>query len=178
MNPLEFGKQELHDLSVNPSAANLERFFLKRTSVWDYAMFDLGPCTLGICDGLVSALKPFQAFELLPAAAQILIRETDHNKIEQALDMVSDLVTAAGTTKILCTLKNYSTKLKVRHLKPRQVNEFGLTYKVITEKHNKCVIRTFFTSLRFGVASPLYPKTTLHKKCLIHRRYSTLRIEQ
>lgn len=100
MNPLEFGKQELHDLSVNPSAANLERFFLKRISVWDYAMFDLGPCTLGICDGLVSALKPYQAFELLPAAAQILLRETDHNKIEQALDMVSDLVTAAGTTEI------------------------------------------------------------------------------
>ena len=29
--------------------------------------------------------------------------------------------------------------------------------------HNKAVIGTFFASLRFGVATPLYPKTSLHK---------------
>lgn len=28
---------------------------------------------------------------------------------------------------------------------------------------NNAVIGTFFASLRFGVASPLYPKTPLHK---------------
>jgi len=37
--------------------------------------------------------------------------------------------------------------------------------------HNKAVIGTFFASFRFGVASPLYPKTPLHKKCPIQRRY-------
>lgn len=35
-----------------------------------------------------------------------------------------------------------------------------------TKVHNKTVIGTFFASLR----SPLYPKTSLHKKCLIQRR--------
>ncbi len=36
-------------------------------------------------------------------------------------------------------------------------------------KANKAVIGAFFASLRFGVAAPLYPKTPLHKKCLIQR---------
>lgn len=37
---------------------------------------------------------------------------------------------------------------------------------------NKAVIGTFFAALRFGVATPLYPKTPLHKKCPIQRRYA------
>ena len=37
--------------------------------------------------------------------------------------------------------------------------------------HNKAVIGIFFASLRFGVAAPLYPKTPLHKKFPIQRRY-------
>jgi len=32
--------------------------------------------------------------------------------------------------------------------------------------HNKFVNRTFFATLHFAVASPLYRKTPLHKKCL------------
>jgi hypothetical protein len=39
---------------------------------------------------------------------------------------------------------------------------------------NKAVNRTFFASLRFGVASPLYTKTPLHKKCPLQRRYVAL----
>ena len=31
------------------------------------------------------------------------------------------------------------------------------------QKYNKAVIATFFSSFRFWVASPLYPKTPLHK---------------
>lgn len=38
--------------------------------------------------------------------------------------------------------------------------------------HNKAVIGTFFASLRFGVAAPLYPKTPLHKKRPIQQRYA------
>jgi len=41
--------------------------------------------------------------------------------------------------------------------------------------HNKAVNRTFFASLRFGVASPLYTKTPLHKKCPLQRRYMALK---
>jgi hypothetical protein len=36
---------------------------------------------------------------------------------------------------------------------------------------NKAVNRTFFASFRFGVASPLYTKTPLHKKRPLQRRY-------
>jgi len=35
---------------------------------------------------------------------------------------------------------------------------------MINTKHSKIVNRTFFASLHFGVASPLYTKTPLHKK--------------
>ena len=44
--------------------------------------------------------------------------------------------------------------------------------------HNKAVIERFFASFRFGVAPPLYPKTPLHKKCRIQRRYSLINREQ
>lgn len=39
----------------------------------------------------------------------------------------------------------------------------------ICKATNKAVNRTFFASLRFGVASPLYTKTPLHKKCPLQR---------
>jgi hypothetical protein len=38
------------------------------------------------------------------------------------------------------------------------------------DKANKFVNRTFFTSLRFAVAAPLYRKTPLHKKCPLQKR--------
>lgn len=38
-------------------------------------------------------------------------------------------------------------------------------------KHNKFVNRTFFASLLFAVASPLYRKNPLHKKFRLQRRY-------
>ena len=39
------------------------------------------------------------------------------------------------------------------------------------KKPNKFVNRTFLATLRFAVASPLYRKTTLHKKCPLQKRY-------
>jgi 3-oxoacyl-[acyl-carrier-protein] synthase III len=36
-----------------------------------------------------------------------------------------------------------------------------------SKMYNKFIKRTIFTTLRFGVASPLYPKTPLHKNCLL-----------
>ena len=41
------------------------------------------------------------------------------------------------------------------------------------ETHNEYVNRTFFATLRFAVALPLYRKTALHKKCLLHTRYKS-----
>jgi len=40
---------------------------------------------------------------------------------------------------------------------------------------NKAVNRTFFASLRFAVALPLYRKNSLHKKCPLQRRYTSLK---
>ena len=36
---------------------------------------------------------------------------------------------------------------------------------------NKAVSQTFFASLHFGVASPFFTETPLHKKCPLQRRY-------
>lgn len=119
MNPLEHGIEELKELSTNPSRENLERFFLKRTSVWDYPVIDIGVASVGICNGLVAALKPHEAFSLLPYAGQLLLRESDPYKIEQALDMVSDLVTAANTSEIPAEFGNLfreiEEKVEVTH---------------------------------------------------------------
>jgi hypothetical protein len=48
-----------------------------------------------------------------------------------------------------------------------------LTFGEEMKSYNKAINRTFFTSLRFGVASPLYPKTPLRKKCPLQRRYKS-----
>ncbi len=42
---------------------------------------------------------------------------------------------------------------------------------MVYQKPNKFVMRKTFATFRFGVASPLYPKTTLHKGFRIQRRY-------
>ncbi len=42
--------------------------------------------------------------------------------------------------------------------------------------HNKAIIGTFAATLRFGVASPLYPKTTLQPKRKRQRRYMKYRL--
>ena len=100
MNPLETGIEELNELSKKPSAELLEKFFLKRTAAWAYPVIDIGCASVGVCNGLVSALKPESAFNLLVDSAKILIKQKDSNKVEQALDMLSDLVTASETTEM------------------------------------------------------------------------------
>ena len=62
MNPLETGIEELNELSKKPSAELLEKFFLKRTAAWAYPVIDIGCASVGVCNGLVSALKPESAF--------------------------------------------------------------------------------------------------------------------
>jgi len=119
MNPLEHGKEELLELSNNPNRNNLEKFFLKRTSVWDYPVIDFGPATVGICNGLIAALKPHDAFYLLSDAGQMLLLETDPYKIEQALDMLSELVTASNTSELPPELETIfsqiESKVKLTH---------------------------------------------------------------
>jgi len=114
MNPLEHGKEELLELSQNPNRVNLEAFFRKRTSAWDYPVIDLGPATVGICNGLIAALKPHEAFSLLSDAGHMLLEETDPYRIEQALDMVSDLVTASETSEIPTEFERLFTQIETK----------------------------------------------------------------
>ena len=97
MNPLESGVKELKDLSANPTGDNLLAFFRARTKGWDYPVVDIGVATVGICNGLVAAIEPKDALTLLPDTAKFLLTLNEPSRIDQALDMLSDLVTASET---------------------------------------------------------------------------------
>lgn len=90
--PLTLGKNELEALSHQPTENNLEKFFLKRTANWPSARVDHGLITVGICDGLGQVLSREQARDLLVPAVKILLRQQDANGVEQALDMLSNLM--------------------------------------------------------------------------------------
>jgi len=99
MNPqaiMKAGKEELEALVHAPTGENLELFFNRRTRDYKYTQVPWNSgMTVGICHGLHAALKPRDAYHLLPAAAKILLKQTQPIKVEQALDMVSDVVYAS-----------------------------------------------------------------------------------
>jgi len=98
-----------HTIKRPLNSVSLINFFNDRCEIWPYPMIS-GECfTMGLFSGLV--IKPYEAFQLIPTAIQIVFDNQYSKFLTNACELLSTLIAMSDTTEMPLSLNKSLSSL-------------------------------------------------------------------